>query len=143
MAALSCVCRSRFSARRLDTRSTAPRMRSSRLDRASNSCCGAVLMGTSYSKLLGCCVRGFRLFHERGKCGCIASGQVGQNLAIQIDAGFLQTADEFAVGNFRRAAAGADADNPQRTKIAFLAAASDVGVLLGFFDGFLRSPIQL
>src|SRR5579863_5778969 len=120
------------SARKADTRSTVWRIRSSRLARASTS-----------ASILDLFERGFRLIHQGRKCRRIVHGHVSQDFAVQVDARFLQTAHEAAVGNLGRAAGCSDAYDPQGAEIAFLAAASDEPVAQRLFHRFLRGSIEL
>src|SRR5258707_5602159 len=122
MAASRWASRSAFSVRRVITSSTALVMRSSRLARASSSCCEGLM------SLLRVCSLG--LFHKCREGGCVVGSQIRENLAVQLDAGLFQAADELAVGKSGGAATGSDADDPQRTEIALFPAASDVGVFL-------------
>src|SRR5260370_6342435 len=135
MAASRWASRSAFSARSVITSSTARVIRSSRLARASSSCCEGLM------SLLR--VSGFGLFHQGGEGCCIVGGQIRENLAVQLDAGFFQPADELAVGKSSGAAASSDADDPQRTEIPLLPATSDVSIFLSLFDGLLGCPVQL
>src|SRR6266853_2991137 len=134
MAASRWASRSAFSVRRVITSSTALVMRSSRLARASSSCCEGLM------SLLR--VSGFGLFHQGGEGCCLVGGQIRENLAVQLDAGFFQPADELAVGKTGGAATSSDADDPQRAEIAFFPAASDVSIFLSLFDGLLGGPVQ-
>src|SRR6187402_3342447 len=58
----------------------------------------------------------------------IMHGQVGQNLAVQIDARILQSAHEARIGGAVVAAGSIDALNPQATKVALAQLAASVGV---------------
>jgi len=73
----------------------------------------------------------------------IADGQLGQELAIDIHVGFLEPADEHAVGKTMLARRGIDAGDPQLTEIALLPPAVLVGVLKPtedrFFGGFEKT----
>src|SRR5258708_2893830 len=93
----------------------------------------------------GLCLRvsSLGLLHQRRESGRIVGGQIRENLAVQLDAGFFQPADELAVGKSGGAATGSDADDPQRAEIAFFPAASDVSIFLSLFDGLLGSPVEL
>src|SRR5229473_5072402 len=136
MAASRWASRSAFSARSVITNSTALVMRSSRLARASSSCCDGLMSLRLHVSSLG-------LFHQSSEgCGVVGS-QIRENLAVQLDAGLFQAADELAVGKSSGAAASSDADDPQRTEIPLLPAASDEGIFLSLFDGLLGSPVQL
>ena len=54
--------------------------------------------------------RGFGLIHQRAERGRIGHRHIGEDFAVQFDAGFLQAVHELAVGNLGRAAAA-----PMRT----------------------------
>src|SRR5690606_41907880 len=64
-------------------------------------------------------------------------GHVGQDLAVQFDAGFAQTVDELRIGEAFNAGGGVDALDPQGAEAALLGAAVAVGVLPGAVDGSL------
>src|SRR5260370_71885 len=117
-------------------------MRSSRLERASTSsaCRGAAAM--FQPPLLSRSMRRFGFVDQDGKSGFVLQRDLGQHLAIQIDAALLQTADEFTIRNSRGPASGADAHDPQRTEIALLQAASLVRVALRLLDRFLRGAVE-
>src|SRR5437660_4335140 len=136
MAASRWASRSAFSARSVITSSTARVMRSSRLANESSSCCEGLMS-------LWLSVSGFGLFHQGGEGCCIVGGQIRENLAVQLDSGLFQAANELAIGKSSGAATGSDADDPQRAEIAFLPAASDVSIFLSLFDGLLGGPVQL
>src|SRR5260370_40847488 len=103
-------------------------MRSSRLERASTSsaCRGAAAM--FQPPLLSRSMRRFGFVDQDGKSGFVLQGDLGQHLAIQIDAALLQTADEFTIRNSGVPAGRADAHDPQRTESALLQAASPAHV---------------
>src|SRR5260370_23676324 len=89
--ASSCSINAAFSRRNSATSSTARVMRSSRLLRESISSGSGTASGS--------CVGGLGLFHQRGETSGVVGGHVGQHLAVQVDTGSLQTADETAVRN--------------------------------------------
>ncbi len=86
---------------------------------------------------------GFGFLDERGESGLVVDGHIGQDLAVELDPGFFQPADELAVRNLRGAAGCADTHDPQRPEIALLAAPSHESVAERFFDGFLGRAVQL
>jgi len=55
---------------------------------------------------------GLGLLYQRREGWAIGGGHVGQNLAIQLDARFLQAIDELAIGYVGRAASSPDANDP-------------------------------
>ena len=76
-----------------------------------------------------------RLFAQRRKPGGIVDRQIGQDLAIQFDAGLLQSIDELAVADTVQLGGGADAHNPDRTELALLLLAAALGELQSTFYG--------
>src|ERR1700738_1101755 len=86
---------------------------------------------------------GFRLLHQLGKAGCIMHGDVGQDLAIQLDAGLLEPVDELGVTGAIQLAGGVDAHDPQGAELALLLFAAGVSELEAAFDGFLGSLVEL
>src|ERR1700693_1747114 len=73
----------------------------------------------------------------------VVISQVRQNLAIQVDPGFLQPVHEPAVRQLRQARPGSNADNPQGPEIALLQLAADVSVFERLLHRFLRGTVQL
>src|SRR5204863_8604412 len=68
----------------------------------------------------------------------VVHGEVGEHLAVHLDAGLLETVDQAAVAQPELARAGVDAHDPERAEIALLLLAADVGVLERLGDGLLR-----
>src|ERR1019366_9295309 len=77
---------------------------------------------------------GLRLLAQRRKSGGVVDRQIGQDLAIQINAGFLQTIDELAVAGAVQLGRGADAHDPNGAVLPLLLLASAVGELQPTFD---------
>ena len=65
---------------------------------------------------------------ERGEIG---DGEIGQDLAIDLDAGSVETGDEPAVADVVQTARGVDALNPEATELALLGATVAERVLTG------------
>jgi cysteine synthase A len=63
--------------------------------------------------------------------------EIRQDLAVDFDAGLVQTVDEAAVGQAVLAGGRVDALDPERTEVALLGLAVAVGVLAGLLDGLL------
>src|SRR5690606_39049224 len=89
------------------------------------------------------CERALRLLGQRGKPGRVVHGDVRQHLAVQGDAGLGQAVHEAAVAQAVHARGGVDAGDPQRTEVALLLLAADVGVLQGLGDGLLGNAEDL
>src|SRR5258705_4003715 len=64
-------------------------------------------------------------------------GKIGENLAIDHDAGPGEPVDKFAVVEPKRAHGRIDALDPQAAEGALAALAIPVGVLIGLLDGLL------
>ena len=60
------------------------------------------------------------LIGERGKSRRVVDGEVGQDLAIQLDASLLQPMDELRIADPVEFGGCADADDPKRPKLALL-----------------------
>jgi hypothetical protein len=88
-------------------------------------------------------VRRVGFFNEGTESRRIVDSDVGQHLAIQIDARALEAIDELAVRDFGRAAGCIDAHDPQRTEIPLLKPAPDVPIPQRLFDGLLCGAVQL
>src|SRR3954468_9404406 len=69
--------------------------------------------------------------------GPLVHGDVGQDLAVQIDSGELQPVHELAVGEAFGPHRGVDALNPQGAEAALLHLAVAIGILAGLLDGLL------
>src|SRR6185503_18256031 len=83
-----------------------------------------------------------RLLCELRKCRRTGDGEFRQALAIERDAGVLQTADELAVAQTVFARRRVDADDPQPAEIALLPAPADERVFQRGVDRFFGGAIQ-
>ena len=90
---------------------------------------------------LGECALG--LIGERGKTSRIVDGEVGQNLAIQVDAPQFETVDELRIADPVELGGCADADDPEPAELTLLLLAADVGEFETAFNGFLRCLVEL
>src|SRR5205085_8421076 len=86
---------------------------------------------------------GFGLGREFFKRGRTGNRELGKAFAVERHAGVLEAADELAVREAVLPCGGVDADDPQPTEVALLAAASHEGVLQRGVDRFFRRAIQL
>src|SRR3954454_18538633 len=86
----------------------------------------------------------------RGLPGClnksaerlgVAHGDVGQNLAVQLDAGQLEAVHELRVAHAVQLRGCADAGDPQATEVALAVAAVTVRVGLGLDQGLLGALV--
>jgi hypothetical protein len=77
---------------------------------------------------------GFNLLSDQGERLGVTSGQVCQQLAVQVDASFLNAVDKLAVGHAMLTGSGIDPGDPQTTEIPFLVATIAVSVLQGLHD---------
>src|SRR4051812_35669260 len=87
-------------------------------------------------------VRGFRLLGQLGKSCRVLHRDVGQNLAIELDAGLLQPTDEAAVADAVLVGGGVDAHDPQRAVLALLLLAAGVGELEGALDRLFCGAVE-
>jgi len=63
--------------------------------------------------------------NQFAESGTVVPGQVGQGLTVDLDIGFVQTIDEFAVGHFVQTAGSVYADDPEPAELSlFLFAVS-------------------
>src|SRR5580704_8728066 len=87
--------------------------------------------------------RGFRLVEDGLESGFIGHGEIGEDLAIEVDAGGLKAFDEAAVGKAVGAGGGVDARLPEHAEIALarLAIAGRPG--LGFVNSVFRVAEEL
>lgn len=79
-----------------------------------------------------------RLLDQQFECFRFVYGEIGQDLAIKINAGFDQAIDKPGVGHPVTAGGGVDPLDPQGTEGAFLRPAVAIGILqplLDLFDG--------
>src|ERR1700678_4470823 len=77
------------------------------------------------------------------KSGRIFHRQIRQDLAVQFDAGLLQSADELVVVQPVQAGGGANAHDPDRPVLALLLFAAGIGKLQSALDGFFRGAVKL
>src|SRR5204862_7186580 len=77
------------------------------------------------------------------KRGAIADGEIGEHLAVDLDAGPAEPVHEAAVGQLVQPRGRVDARDPEPAEVGLLAAAVPVCVLLGPLDGFLGRLPQL
>src|SRR5262249_10916557 len=96
----------------------------------------------SFSVLSGPEAR-FGLLDDTPERRFIENREVREDLAIDLDAGFLQARHELAVGHARGASAGVDARDPERAEVALLVAAVAVGVLPRAHHRFLGDAIDV
>src|SRR5579883_1247916 len=75
----------------------------------------------------------FGLLGEAFKRGLVFDGQVGEDLAIEFDAGFLEAVD---LGG------GADADDPERAELALALLATGVSELEPALDGLFGGAVE-
>src|SRR3954471_23569914 len=71
----------------------------------------------------------------------LLAGEVGQDLAVDLDAGLLDAVHELRIGEAVLAHAGIDALDPQTAEIALLGAAVAIRILQAFFDLLDRDPV--
>ena len=86
---------------------------------------------------------GLGLLHQLGKARGVVHGDVGEDLAIELDAGLLEAVDELRVAGAVQLGSGGDADDPERAELALLLAAAGVGELEAALDGFLGCLVEL
>src|SRR3954466_14747695 len=86
----------------------------------------------------------------RGLPGClgesaerlrVAHGDVGQDLAVELDSGQLEPVHELRVAHAVQAGGGVDAGDPQAAEVALAVAAVTVRVGLGLEQGLLRALV--
>src|SRR5579883_3484800 len=84
----------------------------------------------------------FGLLGEAFKRGLVFDGQVGEDLAIEFDAGFLEAADEPGVAEAVGLGGGADADDPERAELALALLATGVSELEAALDGLFGGAVE-
>src|SRR5215475_4345508 len=72
---------------------------------------------------------GARLIHQSLEGVGLVHGEIGEDLAVNLDPGLGEPADKSAVGQAVETAARVDALDPERAEIALLLLAPDIGVL--------------
>src|SRR5436190_20879272 len=75
------------------------------------------------------------LIHQSLERGGLVDGEVGEHLAVDLDAGLREPAHKSAVGEPMLAHGGVDALDPKRPEIPLLELAPDVVVLQRTVDG--------
>src|SRR4029077_19941074 len=86
---------------------------------------------------------GFGRMRQLGERRGVARRDLGQRLAVEIDAGELQARDETAVGDVVLPRGRVDADDPQPPIVAFLALAAGGREVAGAIGGFLGELVEL
>src|ERR671923_581835 len=71
----------------------------------------------------------------------VADGDVGQDLAVEVDAGELEAVDERAVAHAVLPRGGVDADDPQAAEVALAIAPVAIGVGVGLHDRLLGALV--
>src|SRR5689334_19016700 len=87
--------------------------------------------------------RSLGLRDDLAKRRALGDRHVGEHLAIERDAGGLETPNQLRVGEAVLARRGVDAHHPQAAEVALLVLAPDVGVLRRGIDRLLGLAIQL
>src|SRR6185437_2083507 len=82
-------------------------------------------------------------FDDPGERGLLEHREVGENLAVHLDAGLLQARDELAVREARLTATRVDARDPESAELALLVAAVAVGVLPRAHHRFLGDAVYV
>ncbi len=62
------------------------------------------------------------LVGQLGEARGVVDGDVGEDLAVELDAGLLEPVDELRVAGAVELGGGGDADNPERAELALLLA---------------------
>jgi len=71
----------------------------------------------------------------------IVDGEVGEDLAVKVDAFLLHAGDELGVRKAELAGSVVDAGNPEGTEVALFVATIAVGVAEGFNDALLSEAV--
>ena len=79
---------------------------------------------------------------QRGERRCIVDSHIGEHLAVELDAGLLQTVHETGVRNAVDAGSRVDAGDPQTTDLALLVAAVALHALHRLHDLLLGVAIR-
>ena len=74
----------------------------------------------------------FSFFNQGGESQLVVNGDIGQDLAIDLDGSLLQTVDQTAVGQAVLTGCSVDTRNPQLTELTLLLATVTVGILTSF-----------
>src|SRR5258706_4381702 len=85
----------------------------------------------------------FGLLDEFAECRLVEHREVGEDLAVHVDAGLLEARHELAVRDTRLAGARVDAGDPERAELALLVAAIAVGVLPRAHHRFLGDAVYV
>src|SRR5437667_4460566 len=82
--------------------------------------------------------RGSRLIHDRFECGFVGDGEIGENFAVQADAGRSESFRETAVRHAVGTRSSVEALNPKVTKSALARFAVAIRPVLSFHDRVFR-----
>ena len=77
------------------------------------------------------------LLGQSGESGGIADGDLGEHLAVEIDAGLLQTVDERGIVHAVELRGSGDSGDPQAAEVTLLLLAADLSVLAALHDSLL------
>jgi hypothetical protein len=79
---------------------------------------------------------------ECGKCCLVVHGELGEDLAVHLDAGFLEALDEPVVGQPVQTRSRVDTGDPQASEVTLPGAPVAVGVDEGVGDLLLGLAVQ-
>ena len=89
--------------------------------------------GQAAAQIAACALFGQRLERLR-----LVHCEIGEDFAVDLDAGLVQPVDKSAVGQADLASGGIDALNPQGAEIALSVLAVAIGILAGLLDRLAR-----
>jgi hypothetical protein len=83
------------------------------------------------------------LFDQGCEAGSIVDGDVGQDFAVKLDAGFFEAIDELRVADAILLGGGIDAHDPERAELALFLAAARVSEFESALNGLLGGLVKL
>src|ERR1700728_1039466 len=86
---------------------------------------------------------GLGLLYQPCKAGCVLHSDIGQDLAIQLDASLFQSIDQLRIAEVVELGCSRDADDPQRAELALLLTAAGGGELEAALYCFLGCLVEL
>src|SRR4029078_13500705 len=83
---------------------------------------------------------GLRRLNESGESLWLPHGEIGQNLAVDLNTGLVEPVDKSGIGQPSFAGRGINPLDPQRAESPLLTAAVAILILAGLFDRLNRNP---
>src|SRR5215472_2660926 len=125
------------------TRASSSAVRSAHAATAASASCARSVRSTKSGPPSAHAEGGLCLLRQRTEGRGVVHRDVGEHLAVDLDAGLVQSVDDAAVGKAVDTRRRVDARDPQRAELTLVLPPVAVGVLPRLDDGLLRRAIDL